>query len=58
MAKKTLTFALEKETPGAIRYLEVDKNGDKAKPFMVGTLYLRKDQVDGTPAKVTVTVEY
>ena len=48
--KKTIYMRLEKSTPGAIQYKEVDDN-DKVIPqkdAVVGSLYVRKDKIKGT----------
>lgn len=48
----TIKFRLRNETKGALRYQEVDDSGnDKniGEGAVVGSLYLRKDQIDGTP---------
>jgi hypothetical protein len=52
-------FALEKETPGAVKYQEVDANGAKLKEgYLIGSLYLRKDKLNGNvPQVLKVTVE-
>jgi hypothetical protein len=57
--KHTLKFKIAKETKGALQYKEVDTDGHGTSgDYVVGTLYLRKSAVDGTPADLTVTVEY
>lgn len=49
--KHELDFEFEKETKGAVRYREL-------KTFVVGTLYIRKDALDGgKPEKLKVTIE-
>lgn len=56
--QKTLTFALEKETKGAIRYLELVE--DKFAEPTVGTLYVRKSafkDLGRFPQKITITIE-
>lgn len=42
--KLVLNFAMEKETPGTIRYQEVDGDGNPSKgaAVKVGTLYIKK----------------
>lgn len=58
---KTLSFELEKETKGAVRYSEVDENGHKIEMenVVVGTIYIRKSSLgDQRPAVLTVTVQY
>ena len=66
---KTMTFTLEKETTGALRYMEVDDNGNPAKDdplHLVGSLYFRKagmaTALDGSNLwpeilEITVTVK-
>ena len=41
---KTVTFKFEKETTGALRFQEVDDNGEKQKQAFatIGSLYIRK----------------
>jgi hypothetical protein len=56
--KITIPFAFERETPGAIRYQEVDQKGAPRKndlqKAVIGTLYLRKAQIDGAaPSTLT-----
>jgi hypothetical protein len=54
-----LTFMLEKETPGAVQYKEVDTEG-KRKPIFeatIGTLYVRKSAMPhGIVKALTVEV--
>lgn len=59
--KTVCQFKLAKVTPGALQYkqvsqddLPVDQGSDSK---LIGTLYLRKAQVEGQPETVTVTVE-
>ncbi len=56
-----VTFALEKETKGAIRYQETDGSGLPVKiesGAKVGTLYVRKSALNGEmPQKLKVTIE-
>jgi len=60
----SLIFKLEKETKGALRYAEVERDGrpvpvdSPQDSMLVGTLYLRKAGVAGTPKQLTVTVSY
>lgn len=60
MAKFDIKFALEKETPGAVRYMEVNSDGDKvtnADGAKIGSLYIRKDALKGTvPKGLRVTI--
>ena len=61
---KNVKFNFERETPGAVRFQEVDSTGRALKSDMdgalVGTLYLRKQALgDGTvPKSVTVSLSY
>lgn len=56
-------FVLEKETPGAVRYRELDKDRKPIDDFkvgdaVVGVLYIRKNSLNGQiPPLVTVTIE-
>lgn len=46
----TVNFTLERETPGAVRYMEVDDNGEQleiADGAKIGTLYIRKSALGG-----------
>lgn len=64
-----LTFSLEKETPGALRYLEIDSDGTPLKNDVsgahIGTLYIRKWIMNGSlkfnggkvPDKLVVDVQ-
>lgn len=60
---KTVTkFVFERETPGAVRFQEVDSNGKALKRddegMCIGTLYLRKSALKGKiPQVLTVTCE-
>jgi hypothetical protein len=56
---RTITFVLEKETKGAVRYQEVNAEGKAIEQAesVVGTIYLRKTALDGKiPQRVTVTI--
>lgn len=56
---ETVHFKLVKETKGALRYQEVDDDGDAKEDNTIGTLYLRKDAlVEGSkpPKRLTVTI--
>lgn len=59
--KHALAFKLRNETPGTVRYSEVNVKGEEAKAgegMVVGTLYVRKDQLGDTPPQsLKVTVE-
>lgn len=54
-----VSFALEKETKGALRYAEIDTNG-KVKEYpnvVMGTIYLRKDALGGKkPNNLTIRI--
>ena len=62
---KTVTFVIERETTGALRYAESDAKG---KPIdlkgpkgmdaaVVGTLYIRKAALDGKmPKSLSITI--
>jgi len=60
-ASTVVTFALEKETKGAIRYQEVDAQNVPVKAeggAKIGTLYVRKSALNGEiPQKLKVTLE-
>ena len=58
-ASRQLTFKFERGTPGALRYQEVDADGHPLgmDAATIGTLYLRRDKVDGEPPAVKVTLE-
>ena len=52
-----LYFKIEKQTPGAVQYKELDANGAKQSVALstIGTLYLRKSALGGNiPEDVTV----
>lgn len=62
-AKKTVKFQLEKQTPGALRYAEVDDTGKAIKSdiqgALIGSLYLRKAAMDGDmPQAFTITLNF
>ena len=56
MTTKTLTFKLVNETKGALRYEEEGFDKSNMDATAIGTLYLRKAHVDGTPKTVTITL--
>lgn len=59
MTKQTLTFALEHETKGALRYTEIDPSTDEELPFgsfLIGKIYFRKDRMP-RPAPTRLVVE-
>lgn len=48
MPKETVKFAIDRETKGALRFNEVDDEGQVKKTgYTIGTLYLRKDSGPG-----------
>lgn len=53
-----LNFIVEKETKGAVRFKEVDAEGNDAFAPVVATLYVRKSAMPGgkIPAKLNVTI--
>lgn len=54
MKQTKLTFTHERDTKGAHRYQEDAADGEHT----IGTLYVRKDQVDGErPDKLEVTLK-
>ncbi len=56
--KLTLNFAWEKETPGTMRYKEVDDKGFaiSAQNIKVGTLYIKKSAL-GSDAPMRLEVQ-
>ena len=46
-------FEMEKETKNTVRYTEVSEG----QPPIIGTIYIQKWALKGTPKKVTVTLE-
>lgn len=56
-----LIFAFERETPGAVRYQELDTKGKPVsikEGAKIGTLYIRKTALSKkTPQKITVKIE-
>lgn len=62
MAKFVLEFALEGETKGALKFKELDSEGNQVSTVAdgkIGQLYMRKSAFPGGkfPDKLTVTVE-
>lgn len=60
--KTTVSFVLDKTTPGAVRYQEVNAEGlplkNDAAGAKINTLYLRKHWMGGNiPQKVTIELE-
>lgn len=55
-----LTFNLAKETKGALRYEEEGFDADNMEATVVGTLYVRKSQIEGSeyPQTLTVSITY
>lgn len=57
-----VTMHLEKETPGALRYMEVDGEGEQVTMqdgAKIGTLYMRKVAFGkAVPTSIIVTVAY
>jgi len=47
------TFEMEKETKNTIRYTEVAEG----QPPIIGTVYVQKWAMKGTPKKIKVTLE-
>lgn len=43
----TIQFKFEKETKGAVRYMEVDESGKEAFAPQIGALYIRKSAMPG-----------
>ena len=61
MLNVTATFLVERQTKGAVRYQEIDSEGNRLKPnaagAIIGILYLRKAELGGTvPNEITVTI--
>ncbi len=57
--KKTIRMILERETKGAVRYMEVGTTGQQLElaDAVIGTLYLRKSAFTGRlPEVIIVTV--
>jgi hypothetical protein len=54
----SLKFAFEKETKGAVRFMEVGDDGKAAFSPVVGSLYVRKSAMPGgkIPQALTVTI--
>ncbi len=51
--KLEIEFEFEKETKNTARYMEKTSG----KPPAVGTLYVQKWALDGTPKKIKMTIE-
>lgn len=60
--RHVITFAIERSTKGAVRFMELDTDGhpvDQAQSI-VGTLYVRKTALpdgENPPKRLTVVVE-
>lgn len=60
--KTAILFKFERETKGAVRYQEIDKDGKvlttSDAECLIGTIYLRKLAIAGPhPEALTVTIE-
>lgn len=56
-----INMLLERETKGALRYAEVDEQGNQveaADGAKIGTLYIRKTALQGAPKAITVSVTF
>lgn len=61
--KKTIKMVLERETKGAVRYMEVDASGNQLElqDSTIGTLYIRKTALGVSipnPIFITITDSY
>jgi hypothetical protein len=58
----TVKFTLEKETPGAVRFKEVDESGEVIEQAFckIGTLYVRKTTFERGkyPKSLTVRIDF
>lgn len=56
--KKTIRMTLERETKGAVRYMEVGTTGQQLElaDAVIGTLYIRKSAMQAIPSTIIVTV--
>lgn len=55
----TVKMKFEKETKGAVRYQEVDGNGDPVEisnGAVLGSLYIRKSGINGVPKALSVVL--
>lgn len=62
MMRKTVVCRLEKTTPGAFQYKQIDREGEPVKGDrdgqVIGNLYLRKAAIGGRPPReIRVTIE-
>ena len=57
--KHVLNYVLEKTTPGAVRYMQVDDHGVQLRgdDALAATIYFRKKQLGDAPQKLKITVE-
>jgi hypothetical protein len=59
--KHVVHYALEKTTPGAVRYMQVDETGKQLKGdedgALAATIYFRKKALGDAPQKLKITVE-
>jgi hypothetical protein len=55
---RVIQLEFDKETPGALRYKEIAKEGAKVDDMLIGQLYLRKAQVEGSPKAIEVSVTF
>lgn len=56
----SVRMQLEKETKGAVRYMEVDAGGNQLKgdDAVLASIYIRKAALDGSPPKFfNITME-
>lgn len=55
-------FQLERETKGAVRYMEVDASGNTkaiGEGAVIGTLYIRKTSLEGqVPTSLSIEVSF
>ena len=51
-------FKFERETPGTLRFMEVDESGNKKSTnYAIGTLYIRKTALHGaTPTELQMNI--
>ena len=60
LADNQFRFTLEKETTGALRYVQEGFDAKDMDATFIGTMYLRKSHIDGTdyPQSIVVTVDF
>lgn len=53
-----LDFNLDNDGKNAVRFKELNKNGEAADPFIMGKVYVKKDQLEewGNPKELEVEV--